>query len=98
MGLAMDLREIRLGCDRHQGSAIQEGVGDSGDEIRRPGPERRKADARAARQAAVDIGHEGRACFVAREDESDRAVAEGVHEFEILFAWNPERDANAFVL
>jgi hypothetical protein len=98
MGLSMDLREIRLGCDRHQGSTIQEGVRDSGDEVRGPGTERREADARAARQAAVYIGHESCALFVAGEDESDRAVVEGVHQFEILFAWNPERDANAFVL
>jgi hypothetical protein len=46
----------------------------------------------------VDVGHEGGAFFVARKDETNRAVAEGVHQFEILLARNPERDANAFVL
>jgi hypothetical protein len=75
----------RLTGDRHHRRPIHVGVGDSGHEVRRAG-------------TAVDIGHEGGPLLVARGHKPDRAVEEGVHHIQVLFARNAEHVRQAFVL
>ena len=61
----------RDGDDRR---AVHVGVGDAGDEVGGAGAERGHANARAAGEAPVDVGHEGRALLVVAGDELDRAA------------------------
>ena len=62
----------------------------AGDEVRRPRPERAEADARAAGEAAVHVGHVGAALLVADGDELDRRVRERAVELERLLAGDAE--------
>ena len=63
-----------------------------------PGTQRGHAHARAAGQAAVDVGHEGRALLVVRGDELDRAVEQRIHDVDVLFAGDAEDVLDTFVL
>jgi hypothetical protein len=81
---------VGLAGERHQRRAVEEGVGDGGDEVRRPGPERAQADAGAAGQPAVDVGDVGAALLVADRDELDVAAGEGLVQIERLLAGNAE--------
>jgi hypothetical protein len=64
--------QIRLAGERHERRAVEERVGHGGDEVRRARPQRSQAHARAARQAAVHVGHERPALLVADRHEGDR--------------------------
>ena len=81
-------------CD--QRGAIGIGVGDTRHEVGGSGAERRKADSRLARQAAVDIGHERGSLFVADRDELDRRLPDRFHQFQGLFAGNSKNILDAF--
>ena len=74
MGLLVELVRARLAGDRDHRGAVEVGVRDAGHEVRRARAERRHRDRRATRQAAVDVGHEGRALLVARRDVSWRVA------------------------
>src|SRR5207244_2307419 len=54
-----------------------------------------EADARASRERAVRVGHEGSAPFVPRRDEPDRGVRERVDHVEVLFARKTENNLDA---
>ena len=62
----------------------------AGDEVRRARAERAEADAGAAGQAAVHVGHVGPALLVANGDEVDRGVVERLVEVERLLARDAE--------
>ena len=80
------------------GDAVQERVGDAGDEVQRAGPERAEADAGAAGEAPVHAGHEGAGLLVAHGHELDRRVRERVVEVERLLARDAEDVAHALGL
>ena len=70
--LLVELVEPGLAGDRDHRRAVEERVGDAGDEVRRAGPEGRHRDRGAAGQPAVDVGHERGALLVAGGDVADR--------------------------
>ena len=63
--------EVALAGDRDQRRAVQERVGDGGDQVGRARPQRAEADARALGQPAVHVGHVRTALLVADGDERD---------------------------
>ena len=91
-------RRRALARDRHDRRAVHVGVGQAGDEVGGARPERGHANAGAAGQPAVDVGHERRALLVVRGDELDRAVEQRVHDVDVLLAGNAEDVLDAFVL
>src|SRR6266545_327222 len=96
VGLAVDPRQVRLGRDRDERSAVEERIRHAGHEIRRAGSQGREADAGPAGEAAVDVGHERRGSFVSSQDEPNRTVAEGVHQLEVLLPRDSEGEPDAF--
>jgi hypothetical protein len=60
-----------LAGQHQQRRMVHVGVGHAGDQVGRAGPQRAEADGGVAGDLAVGLGHEGRALFVAREDELD---------------------------
>ena len=72
VGLLVELVGGGLAGDGDDRRAVEVGVGDAGQEVRRAGPERRHRDGRAPREPAVDVGHERRALLVAGRDVADR--------------------------
>ena len=87
--------EVALAGERDQRRAVEVGVGHRGDQVQRAGAERPQADAGAAGQAPVDVGHVGAALLVADGHELDRGVVERLVEVERLLARDAEhvRDA-----
>ena len=59
-------------------------------QIERAGPQRRKADARLARQPSVCGCHESRRLFVAGRDELDRRAPQRFDNVEIFFSGHPK--------
>jgi hypothetical protein len=98
MRLAVDPREIRLGRDRDERRAIEEGIRDARHEVRGTRPQGREADAGVGREPAEDVGHEGRRFFMAGQDEPDGTVPEDVHQPQVLLARDAEREPDPFVL
>ncbi len=86
----MEAVGARLAGDGHQGRMIQIGVGYRGEQIGCARPQGRQADACAAGQAAVDIGHKGRPLFMTGGDEAYRRTMQGIHHIQVLLARNPE--------
>ena len=70
VALLVHLGEAGLPGQRHHRRAVEEGVGEAGDEVGRARAERPQADAGVAGQAAVGVGHEGGALLVADGDEA----------------------------
>ena len=68
VGLLVELVERGLAGDRDHRRAVEVGVGDAGNEVRRARPERRHRHGAAAGEAAVDVGHERGALLVAGRD------------------------------
>ena len=86
---------------RHQGDqrmGVQLRVRDPEHEVERTRAERRQAHAGAARERAVDVGHERGAALVARRHEPDRRVGQRVDHVEVLFTREAEHELDAFVL
>jgi len=99
MRLEVHAFEPGLSGDGDERRAVELRVGDAGEQVRRPWPQRREADAREGRETSVDVGHERRGLFVTREDELDLvAVLERRIEVERLFAGDPEHVPHALVL
>ena len=86
-----------LAGDRHQRCAVHVGVGHTGDQVGRAGPQSGETDARLSGQPSIDVGHEGSALFVPGRDEFDLAVEQGVHHVDVLFTGNSEDVLDAFV-
>ena len=86
--MARELHELAgdLPRDGHEGRTVEEGVGHAGDEVRGARPQGGEADTRVAREAAVDVGHEGGALLVACGDKADARALEGKHQVEVLLA------------
>ena len=63
--------------------------------LRRAWPARDHANARAAGQLAVRLGHVRRAGLVAADDKPDRRVVEAVEQPDVALAGNAERDLRA---
>ena len=88
--------EVALAGQRHQRRAVEEGVGDGGDQVGGARAERAEADAGAAGQAAVDVGHVGAALLVAHGNEVDGGVVERLVEIEGLLARDAEHVTDPF--
>ena len=82
--------EVGLAGERDDRRAVEEGVADRGHEVHRARAERAEADARAAGQPAVHVGHVGAALLVADRDERDARVGQRLVEVERLLARDPE--------
>ena len=61
--------EVGLPGERDERRAVEVGVADRRDEVHRAGAQRAEADAGAAGEAAVHVGHVGAALLVADGDE-----------------------------
>ena len=90
VGLLVHALEVALAGERDERRAVEERVGDRGDEVRRARAQRAEADAGAPGQAAVHVGHVGAALLVADGDERDRGVGERLVEVERLLARDAE--------
>ena len=90
MGRNVHLIRADLAGNGDEGRAVAVGVGYSRNEVRRAGAEGRHADAGLAGQAAVDVGHEGRALLMADGDKFDFRTFQGVHDRQVFFAGNAE--------
>ena len=98
VGLLVHALEVRLPGQRDERRAVQERVRDGGDEVRRARAERAEADAGAAGEAAVHVGHVGPALLVADRHEADRGVVQGLVQIEGLLARNAEHVLDALRL
>ena len=98
VGLLVHPLEVALAGQRDERRAVEQRVGDAGDEVRRARAERAEADAGAVGQAAVHVGHVGAALLVADGDELDRGVLERRVEVERLLARDPEHVPDALGL
>ena len=65
-------------------------MGDTGHQVRRPGPEGRHADADLAGPSRVGRGHEGRTLLVAVDDDLDGRAAQALEQVEVLLARHRE--------
>ena len=90
VGLLVHALEVALAGQRDERRAVEERVGDAGDEVGRARPERAEADAGAPGQAPVHVGHVGAALLVADGDERDRGVLERLVEVQRLLARDAE--------
>ena len=87
-----------LSRNGHDGCTIHVGVGDAGNEVRRPRTQSRQANARTSGEPPVDVCHEGRALLMARGDETDGAVEERIQHVDVLFAGHAEDVLNLLIL
>ena len=65
----MHLVRADLAGNSYKGCPIAVGIGDAGDEVRRPRSESRHADTGFSRQSAVHVSHEGGTLFMTDRDE-----------------------------
>ena len=87
----MQLVRADLPGDRDHGCAVQVGVRDTRHQVRGARPEGCQRYGAAARQPAVDVGHERRALFVAGRDVADATLtAERVQHVHRLLARHGE--------
>ena len=98
MRLLVDAVEARLGGERHERMPVELGVRDAEHQVDRPGTEGGEAHPRLARERPVGVGHERGAALIARGDEPDRGIGEGVDRVQVLFARKPEDHLDAFLL
>ena len=98
VGLLVHPLEVALAGQRDQRRAVEQGVGDPGDEVGRARAERAQADPGAAGQPPVHVGHVRPALLVAHGDEGDRGVVERRVEVERLLAGDPEHVPHALGL
>ena len=73
MGLLVEAVQARLRGDRDERMRVEVRVRDPEHQVDRARAEGGQADARAARERAVGVGHERGAALVPRRDEPDRA-------------------------
>jgi len=90
MTLLVESFETALARNRHERGLVEVRVGDARQQVGRARPERGEADASISGQSPPDVGHEGRALFVARGGEGDVRVPEGEQQCLGLLARNPE--------
>jgi hypothetical protein len=98
VGLLVHPLEVGLAGERDERRAVEEGVADGGHEVHRAGAERAEADARAAGQPAVHVGHVGAALLVSNRDKGDARVRQRAVEVERLLARDPEDVSDALGL
>ncbi len=95
--LLVQLVGRRLPGDRHHRRPIEVGVGDTGDEVRRPRPEGAHRDRRPTGEAPVDVRHEGGALLVAGRDVADGFVPrQRIEDVHRLLAGDREDELAAF--
>ena len=94
----MHALEVGLAGEGDQRGAIQERVGDGGDQVRGPRAKGPQADAGSAGEPAEGIGHVRPALLVADGDELDRGVGQGLVQIERFFARDPEDIPNTLRL
>ena len=75
VGLLVHALDVGLAGEGDERSAIEEGVGDRGDEVGRARAEGPQTDAGSAGQPPVGVGHVGPALLVADRDELNRESA-----------------------
>ena len=90
--------EVALAGQGDERRAVEERVGDRGDQVRGAGAERAEADAGALGEAAVHVRHVGAALLMANRDEVDTRVGERLVEVERLLARDPEDVLDPFDL
>jgi hypothetical protein len=90
MGLLVHALEITLSGERHEGSAIEKGVGHRRGEVQRTRAEGAQTDARAAGQAPVDVRHVSASLLVTDGHELDARARQGLVEIEGLLAGDSE--------
>ena len=90
--------QVALAGERDERRAVEVGVGHGGDQVQRARPERAEADAGAAGQPAVDVGHVGAALLVADRHELDRGVRQRLVQVERLLARDAEHVLHALGL
>ena len=96
VGLFVNAFEAHLGGKGQQRAGIGLGVGHALQKINGPRPQRGGADARLAREPAIDVGHKGRTLLVPGQDEADVAgIGHGAHKMDVFFAGNAENVADA---
>ena len=93
----MHAREVGLPGDRHERRVVQVGVGDAGRQVGRARTQRGQAHARLASQPAINVGHEGRALFVARGDKLDGGANQRIHDIHVFLARDSEDIADTLV-
>jgi len=71
MRLFVDTVEADLGADGDQRGATGQGIRRAQQEVDRARSKRGRTDTRFARDAAIQIGHEGGGPLVAHRDEAD---------------------------
>ena len=90
--------EVALAGEGDERRAVEEGVGDRGDQVRGARAERAEADAGALGEAAVHVRHVGPALFMSNRNEVDTGVGERLVEIERLLARDPEDVLDPFDL
>ena len=82
--------QARLRHQRHQRVRVELGVRDSEHQVERAGAEGRQTHARLAGQRSVGVGHERGTALVARRDEPDGGIGQGVDDVQVLLARQAE--------
>jgi hypothetical protein len=90
--------QVRLAGKGDQRSAIQERIGDGGDEVRRPRAQGPEAHAGPTGETSDRIGHISAALLVPDGHELDRRLREGLAEIERFLTRYPEYVPNTFSL
>ena len=90
VGLLVHALEVALAGQGDERRAVEEGVGDRGDQVRGARAERAEADAGALGEAAVHVRHVGPALLVSNGDEVDRGVGERFVEIQGLLTRDTE--------
>ena len=98
MGLLVHPFEVRLAGEGDQRGAIQERVGDGGDQVGRAGAEGPEADTGPAGESADRVGHVGTALLVPHRNELNRGVGERFAQIKRLFTGYSEHVSNTLGL
>ena len=94
MGLLVHAFEVRLAGKGDQRGAIQERVGDGGDQVGRARAEGPEAHTGSARESADCVGHVGAALLMANGHELNRGGGEGFAQIKRLLTGYSEYVAN----
>ena len=86
-----------LSGEGDQGRAVQIRVRHAGKEVGRARPQGGQTHARLASQPAINVGHEGRALFVARRDKLDGGANQRIHHIHVFLAGDAEDIADTLV-
>jgi hypothetical protein len=88
--LAAELADRARAAERHDGTAINQRIGEPGAEIERPGSARRHAHARPLRHPRIGLRHVGGTLLVARVDQANAFLDAGQFGIEHRAAHDEE--------